>query len=474
MNKEQTLIASLIFSTKANRELQKIGIELYSGILQSQAAKYIATWCIDYVEKYTTAPGPTIQKICNTYLESEPDKAEYKLANKLIQTITTEYTIDDNWEYLLDGIFQHIKEKQFEKLKANIEICLSKNDVSSAEELLTVFKTAKREKIEGISLKQNELVAKIVTDNSEDETILTFPGALGQLVGDLQRGDLFAVASPAKRGKSWFLQESAIRAALQKKVVVYYSLEMNEKQVLSRIAQQLTNEIRYLPHDSEVDDSGTTYKNVILPTFDGIDAIRQNNTRKYGMNRKLVADKLKKFDTMSGRGDIHVCCFPAYSADVKRINQHLDELEREKNIIPDVIVVDYADILLSSNRQDYRHQIDLIWKSLRGLAQERSVLCITASHTNKSTYSKSMGQGDLAEDTRKLNHVSCMIGMNQSNQDKENFVWRAVSLANRHGAFNSADEVVILHNFEIGRTYIDSRWMKEIGYDPDKKQNSLH
>jgi len=58
--------------------------------------------------------------------------------------------------------------------------------------------------------------------------------------------------------------------------------------------------------------------------------------------------------------------------------------------------------------------------------------------------------------------------------DKENFVWRAVSLANRHGAFNSADEVVVLHNFEIGRTYIDSRWMKEIGYDPDKKQNSLH
>jgi len=229
---------------------------------------------------------------------------------------------------------------------------------------------------------------------------------------------------------------------------------MSEKQMFSRIAQRLTVGLK----------RGSQQKQIVVPYFsdDGDIKNREVSFKEYTTN--AISRKMKQIKILAGSGDIHVCCFPTYSADTKQLKMHLVQLEKEKGIVPDIIIVDYADILAPGIKQDYRHQIDHTWKTLRSLAQERNALVVTASHSNRGTFNKDMTQEDLSEDIRKVNHVSCMIGLNQKNADKKIGVMRAVSLAQRHDSFNPDDEVVVLYDYNTGRPIIDSRWKFDTNY----------
>jgi replicative DNA helicase len=453
---EQLLIACMIWSKQAINEVVKIQYELKTEILQSQAAKTAFQWCVDYANKYNQPPALDIARIVETYKNAEPEKESVLLAEKLCTAAIEKYNQTDNWEHLLDNVYLYIRERKLELLTAKIHVCLERKEVKNAEEVLANYYHIQREYASGVAVfRESDVVARIIAQQEHEESILRFPGAFGELVGDLERGDLIAFASPAKRGKSWYMQECAVRGVLQKRVVLFYSLEMNEKQVLSRIAQQLTGQPR------KYSDKGIDVK---IPSFNDDNTIRVRRFNRKGLKPGIAMRAINKIKLLAGRGDIYVTCFPAYSASVKDIQNHMELLEREKNIVADIVVVDYADILSGGKVSEYRHQIDLVWKQLRALAQEKNCLVVTASHSNKSTYNNDMQQGDISEDIRKMNHVSCMIGLNQNNKDKENCVMRAVSLANRHEGFNS-DEVVMLHQFEIGKPLIDSRWKKLINYD---------
>ena len=58
---------------------------------------------------------------------------------------------------------------------------------------------------------------------------------------------------------------------------------------------------------------------------------------------------------------------------------------QQRDIKPDLIIVDYADLLRPNViRKEKRHELETIYEDLRGIAQEFKCPCYTASQTNRS------------------------------------------------------------------------------------------
>ena len=67
------------------------------------------------------------------------------------------------------------------------------------------------------------------------------------------------------------------------------------------------------------------------------------------------------------------------------IKNHIEKLKR-RNFVPDMIIVDYGDLIRPENsrKDEKRHQLETIYEELRGIAQICECPLWTASQTNRS------------------------------------------------------------------------------------------
>ena len=116
---------------------------------------------------------------------------------------------------------------------------------------------------------------------------------------------------------------------------------------------------------------------------------------------------------------------PSSSLSIKAMEDQLNVWERE-GWVPDVVVVDYMDILLESAAgEEKRHRINATWSEFRGLMQSKHTLGITATQADAASYEEElMTRSNFSEDKRKLAHVTGMVGVNQNSKEKEEGLFR--------------------------------------------------
>ena len=83
-------------------------------------------------------------------------------------------------------------------------------------------------------------------------------------------------------------------------------------------------------------------------------------------------------------GRIFIKEYPAGYATINTLKAHLDKLQLTKDFIPDIILIDYADIMRSTRKYDsLRHELKLIYEELRSWATEIGIPIWTASQINR-------------------------------------------------------------------------------------------
>jgi replicative DNA helicase len=99
------------------------------------------------------------------------------------------------------------------------------------------------------------------------------------------------------------------------------------------------------------------------------------------MDRK---DEVKKFyDDNKHLGRLFIKEYPTNTASIFTIRSHVERLDL-KGFKPDIIIIDYADIMRSTRQFDsLRHELKLVYEELRGFAMEYSIPVWTASQSNK-------------------------------------------------------------------------------------------
>jgi hypothetical protein len=339
-----------------------------------------------------------------------------------------------------------------------------------------------------------------------DETqsgLLKFPGQFGEMLGPLERDWFIAIAGSMKKGKSWVLQEFAVQAVMSRLKVVFISLEMKAKDIHDRFYKRITafsyydEDVTYPVFDCVKNQRGDcNYSKRInkitlldddgsIPEFDPDSKYRpcticrkdKKLKKQYDLatwwetfqrpsyNLGMVAKNLKAFTRMYSKNNLRIKTYPKFTANVTDLKRDLDILEHTDDFIPDVIIIDYADILKPEYRLgEKRYMLDETWKTLGGLASERHCLVVTGTQTTRgSIYKESLTQDDLAEWIGKLAHVDIMLALNQTKDEKSNYRLRLGLLAHRHKSFQEDEMCLALQNLDVGQVLLDGEITRQWG-----------
>lgn len=166
------------------------------------------------------------------------------------------------------------------------------------------------------------------------------------LNGGYSIGDMCTIVASTGVGKSHFLVALGANAMRLGFNVVYYTFELSEAKIGLRF------------------DSN----------FTGIDT----------NEIMLRKDEVKKFyESTDKLGKLRIKYYPTNTATVNHLRAHLEKLSL-KGFVPDVVLIDYADIMRSSRQYDSpRYEMKLIYEELRSLGMERNVAVWTASQSNR-------------------------------------------------------------------------------------------
>jgi len=166
--------------------------------------------------------------------------------------------------------------------------------------------------------------------------------------GGLGKRELGVVVAPTGAGKSMALAHLGAMAVVKGKTVVHYTLELADTVVGQRYDSCITG-IRL--------QDLMSMKESILGVIEHIP------------------------------GQLIIKEYPTKSATTRTLNVHLEKL-RQKGIEPDMVIVDYADLLKPTatgfKSQELRHSLGNLYEELRGIAQTWDIPVWTASQTNRS------------------------------------------------------------------------------------------
>jgi len=89
------------------------------------------------------------------------------------------------------------------------------------------------------------------------------------------------------------------------------------------------------------------------------------------------------YETSPQLGRLFIKEYPTNTASIHTLRAHIERLSL-KGFVPDIVIIDYADIMRSTREFDsLRHELKLVYEELRGLAMESGIPIWTASQANK-------------------------------------------------------------------------------------------
>lgn len=204
-----------------------------------------------------------------------------------------------------------------------------------------------------------------------------------ELNGGWERGTLTTFIAPTGAGKSMFLCNVSAAAIAQGLSSLYITCEMADYKIGLR-------------HDSY---------------FSGI-AINDVPNEQAKVEEE-VRGKVK--------GRLMIKEFPTKTATVQTIRAYIQRLQATKGFSPDVLVVDYADLLRGTrNYGEKRHELEGVYEELRALAMELNLVVITADQTNRQGLDMEVVSiGQIGESYAKATVCDVIITISRRAEDRQ-------------------------------------------------------
>jgi len=222
-------------------------------------------------------------------------------------------------------------------------------------------------------------------------------GPIDQITnGGLAAGELGVIVAPSGAGKSWGLTKLGANAMLANKKIIHCTLELNEFYV------------------------GTRYDT----TFSGIEPCDIPN------HKDLIREIVTQIP-----GENKIKFYPAKSATCNTLSAYLQQI-MSLGYTPDLMLVDYADLLRSMERAEARYiELGAIYEQLRGLAGEYQIPIWTASQSQRSSIQDDVIQADkIAESYSKIMTADFVVSLSRKLEDKVNHTGRMHVIKNRFGS----------------------------------------
>lgn len=348
-------------------------------------------------EFFTNDHYKTLLGMLTTYFEKYHTMPSF---DNLETMVATEISDEVELEYLQD-VLRTIRadedktDKDFIEDKT-IEFCKQQAMVVAIQDCVPLIK---REDYDSIfAIVQSALNAGSARDDGHDYFDQALIRRMGErypiptglqlldrhLAGGLGSGEVGIVLAGTGVGKSMMLVFLAAEALKQGLNVLYYTFELSDHMCALRLDAKLAGiELTSLLNDSQ------------------------------GEYREAVNRKLQHIRAKTGKEPrVFIKEYPTKTASITTLRTHLMKL-RAKGFIPDIILVDYADIMKPlSHYKEKRYELESNIEQLRGLATELKVPVWTASQTNREGLDQSIvGLKTISESLAKAMVADCIVSV---------------------------------------------------------------
>jgi len=383
---QSKIISSLLTDVKFTKQIIDI---LEVSYFDTDSNKFLVKSIKDYFSKYKSQPTAEVLKVKISEITDEVLKksivSNVKDAYRYLDSADLDFVMEQTLDFCKNKVLKNaivdsvelLKHGKYDEIKSKIDKAM----IAGAE------RNVGHEYIKSVEDRYNQAARHIlptgwdVIDNLMD--------------GGLGKGELGVVVAPAGIGKSFLLINLGANVIKLGKNVLHYTLELNESYV------------------------GLRYDSVITKIA--------NQELKYNIDS--VKETIEKI-----QGNLIIKYYPTKTAAISTIASHVERyriLGRE----PDMIIVDYADLLRGSgHNKDYRLELGNIYEELRGLAGTMDVPVWTASQSNRSSLQEDVIQADkIAESYSKIMTADFVMSLSRKIEDKVAGTGRIHVIKNRFG-----------------------------------------
>jgi hypothetical protein len=427
-------------------------------LFRSKWANLVSKWCSHYNAKYGKAPREHIQNQFNRWARKSQDEAIINIIDSFLTYLSDKYEETNgelNPNYVLDQAGDYFNHVKLKNLMDELENDLSYGHTTEALDRVIKYDRINMGQGSHVEMLTDDEAIRSALATELTESLVYFPpGKDGKqtpiakfFAGQLVRDSLVMLMGPEKRGKSWWLIDLAYRALWNRKRVAYFEAgDMSQTQVLRRFMIRITG----LP---------ASPKRVRIPVRlykrqdDTVSIKMKGKTFRRGVDwtaARRACDKLMKRKAMN-QSYFRLQCHPNSTLHVKDIESSLTEWARD-GWVPDVIVIDYADILnMDYKGLEGRDSINQTWKDLRRLSQELHCLVITASQADAASYDAMVIRNrHFSEDKRKLAHITGGVGLNATDDEKKRGIMRLNWFVLREAPFIASKCIYTAGCLDIG------------------------
>lgn len=417
-----------------------------TALFESEVYRNIADRAIRYFRKYKKAAGDHLPDLLEDFLQSHK-RSVVRLYSEALQDM---YSISKsiNRKYILDELGCFVKQQSLrqsitsaaEELQAGHEDVAERVLLEGLKKRLVVFEKGLTvaDAIDSADLyDSHENLIRTGIKPFDDDGLCPAPG------------ELFTVMAAPNRGKTWWLQSIGKYAALQRKRVLHVTLEMSEPKVARRYVQSFFSMTRRSETFSvpiiKVDDK-QRFLHLSFKRYRRRPSLVDKKSRGRLKNRsKNFGNKFKR---------ILVKQFPTNQLTTDGLVSFLEMLEQEESFQPDLLIVDYAD-LMKIDAQNLRVDTGRVYKDLRGLAVEKNIAVVTASQSNRpGEDAKILTMKHFAEDYSKAAISDNIISYNQTKEEKEMGLARLFGVKARDET--SGQTVLITQAYSSGQFALDA------------------
>lgn len=447
-NEERRILTAMIVD---NQALGRISTKWDGEMFRSRWADIVGDWCVKYHRRYGRAPQKHVQGLFESWASEGKDKETIQLVERFLTNLSEDYKQAKNdaanSDFIVDLAAKHFTRVKLRRTTDRVSGFVDEGKLDKAVEEWTKFHAVELGMGAAIDVLHNQEAVRAAFEE-EAEDILVYPGALGTFFkGQMARDSFIALLAPEKRGKTFWLIDMGWRAMLQRRRVAWFAAgDMSEKQMIRRLAARAARHpvrskewpatVKY-PIKMRRTEDGTVQVKFEEKTFD-----RPLSWRAAWKAFQEVAQYRVK-----GKDYLRLSVHPNSTLSVKGIDAQLEAWARE-GWVPDVVITDYADILDEDSAmpgaQAPRDKINASWKQQRALSQKWHILYITATQADaEGGVVDIIRRTNFSEDKRKLAHVTGMLGINQSSEEKDKGVFRLNWVVLREGEFSESATVAV-------------------------------
>ena len=384
---QSKVVASLITDVKFLEQVTEITKPAF---FESQANQWIVDEVQNYFNEFRAVPTMEVFKIKVGSIE---DKGLKQTVVDQLKSVYLQVGADDipyvKKEYLTFAKNQKVKDA----LLKSVDLLKAGNYDKIIDTMMAASKVGVESDLGMDYIDEFELIMEDVKRNS----VSTGWEVIDELMdGGLGPGELGVVMAPSGIGKSWFLSKIACSALQKGKNVLHYSLELSESYVGQRYTTILTG-IQTSEHKERKDE---------------------------------IIRKIK-----STPGRVRIKYYPPQFASSKTIAAHIEKL-KQIGFAPDLIIIDYADLLKSgnSNRDGLYAELGGIYEELRGLSGEHGIPIWTATQTNRAAIDHEViGADSVGDSYKKVQTADFIMSVSRKTKDKLSNTGRIHIVKNRFG-----------------------------------------